>query len=181
MLVVAAYTLFWLSWLNLDAGYWDLFWPQFLQGLSLGLLFVPLTAVTMGRIPRERMGNATSLFNLMRNVGSSVGIAAVTTMLSRRQTFHAERLSAHITAYSPESAARLSELQAYFVSQGADAATALMRAYAALSGTVRQQAALLSFIDAFYLLGIIFAAMLPLLFLMRRPDRAGEGVHAVME
>ncbi|HEY0872829.1 MAG TPA: DHA2 family efflux MFS transporter permease subunit [Vicinamibacterales bacterium] len=180
-LVLAAYTLFWLSWLNLDAGYWDLFWPQFLQGLSLGLLFVPLTAVTMGRISRERMGNATSLFNLMRNVGSSVGIAVVTTMLSRRQTFHADRLSAHVSAYSTETSSRLSELQAYFISQGADATTALMRAYAALEGMVRQQAALLSFIDAFYLMGVIFAAMLPLLFLMRRPDRVAEGVHAVME
>lgn len=180
-LVVAAYTLFWLSWLNLDAGYWDLFWPQFLQGLSLGLLFVPLTAVTMGRIPRERMGNATSLFNLMRNVGSSVGIAAVTTMLSRRQTFHTERISANVTAYSGEASSRLSELQAYFMSQGADATTALMRAYAAINGMVRQQAALLSFVDAFYLMGVIFMAMLPLLFLMRRPDRAAEGVHAVME
>lgn len=180
-LVMAAYTLFWLSWLDLNAGYWDLFWPQFLQGFSLGLLFVPLTAVTMGRIARERMGNATSLFNLMRNVGSSVGIAVVTTLLSRRQTFHTDRLSAHVTAYSSESASRLEELQAYFVSQGADAGTALMRAYASISGVVRQQAALLSFIDAFYLMGVIFLAMLPLLFLMRRPGRAEERPHAVME
>ena len=62
--------------LNLNAGYWDIFWPQMLQGFSMGLLFVPLTTITNDPIPRERMGNATSLFNLMRNIGGSVGIAA---------------------------------------------------------------------------------------------------------
>jgi nitrogen-specific signal transduction histidine kinase len=57
----------WLSSLNLQAGYWDIFWPQLIQGIGMSLLFVPLTTVSMDPIPRERMGNATSLFNLMRN------------------------------------------------------------------------------------------------------------------
>ena len=74
-LIVGGVTLFWLGQLNLQAGYWDIFWPQFLQGAGLALLFVPLTTVSMAPIPRERMGNATSLFNLMRNIGGSVGIA----------------------------------------------------------------------------------------------------------
>ena len=61
--------------LNLQAGYWDIFWPQLLQGAGLALLFVPLTTVSMATISQERMGFATSLFNLMRNIGGSVGIA----------------------------------------------------------------------------------------------------------
>ena len=61
--------------LTLEAGYWNLFWPQFWQGVSLGLLFVPLTTITMDAISRPAMGNATSIFNLTRNVGGSVGIA----------------------------------------------------------------------------------------------------------
>lgn len=178
-LVLGAYTLFWLSWLNLDAGYWDLFWPQFLQGLSLGLLFVPLTAVTMGAIPRERMGNAASLFNLMRNVGSSIGIAVVTTLLTRRRVFHAEVLGDHVTAYSTEAVARLAQLQAYFIARGADTQTALQRAYGALAGLVQRQAALLSFIDAFHVLGIVFLVMLPLLLLMRRPGHSEEAPMAM--
>jgi DHA2 family multidrug resistance protein len=180
-LVIAAYTLFWLSWLNLNAGFWDLFWPQFFQGFSLGLLFVPLTAVTVGNVSREQMGNATSLFNLMRNVGSSIGIAAVTTMLARRRTFHAEILSSHISPYSQEASTRLSQMQAYFMSRGADAATALDRAYAAMAGMVQRQAAMLSFVDAFWLLGVIFLVMLPLLFLMRKPRGGGETPHLAME
>ena len=68
-LFVGGLTLLWLGQLNLNAGYWDFFWPQFVQGLGLSMLFVPLTTISMDPIPRERMGNATSLFNLMRNIG----------------------------------------------------------------------------------------------------------------
>ena len=84
-LIGGAFTLFWLGELNLHAGYWDIFWPQFLQGLALSALFVPLTTISMDPIPRERMGNATSLFNLMRNLGGSIGIAT-TGIAARAQT-----------------------------------------------------------------------------------------------
>src|SRR5215813_10590209 len=82
---VGGLTLLWLSQLNLQAGYWDIFWPQLIQGSGMGLLFVPLTTVTMSGIQREKMGNATSLFNLMRNLGGSIGIASTSTMLARDQ------------------------------------------------------------------------------------------------
>src|SRR5215472_17225931 len=73
-LVVSAFSLFSLSRLNLNAGYWDIFWPQLLQGTAMGLLFVPLTTLTNGGIPKEEMVKTTSLFNLMRNMGASIGI-----------------------------------------------------------------------------------------------------------
>jgi Major Facilitator Superfamily. len=75
-LVIASYSIYALSRLNLNAGYWDIFWPQLLQGASMGLLFVPLTTITNDPIPKEEMGNATSLFNLMRNIGASVALPA---------------------------------------------------------------------------------------------------------
>src|SRR4051794_27003519 len=68
-LIIGGGTLIWLSRLNLQAGYWDIFWPQLFQGAGMSLLFVPLTTIAMDRIPREKMGYATSLFNLMRNIG----------------------------------------------------------------------------------------------------------------
>ena len=95
-LVVAGSTLFMLSSINLEAGYWDIFWPQFIQGMSMGLLFVPLSTVSMNSIPREQIGNATSLFSLMRNLGAGVGIAVVATLVSRRTTSHAAILSEQI-------------------------------------------------------------------------------------
>jgi DHA2 family multidrug resistance protein len=180
-LLLGAYSLFWFSWLNLEAGYWDLFWPQFFQGFAVGLLFVPLTTVTMGAISREEMGNAASLFNLMRNLGSSVGIAVVTTMLTRRRAFHVETISSHVSQYSDVSAERLGQLQAYFISRGADAGTALQRAYAAIHGMIQREAAFLSFVDAFYLLGIVFLVMIPLLFLMRRPGQRPGPTIAVID
>src|SRR6266481_8531273 len=82
-LIGGAISLFVLGSINLQVGYWDIFWPQFFQGLSMGLIFVPLTTVTMSLIKKEEMGNATSLFNLMRNLGGSVGIAVIATTLSR--------------------------------------------------------------------------------------------------
>ena len=83
-LLVAGFSLWWLGQINLNAGYWNIFWPQIVQGFSMGLIFVPLTTVTHDPIPREQMGNATSLFNVMRNIGGSIGIAGVTTIVARQ-------------------------------------------------------------------------------------------------
>src|SRR5258708_22313447 len=100
-LVVGGGTLLWLSLLNLQSGYWDIFWPKIIQGGGLSLLFVPLTTVSMDRIPREKMGNATSLFNLMRNIGGSVGIAVTGTMIARNQQKVTATLGAHVSLYDP--------------------------------------------------------------------------------
>jgi hypothetical protein len=73
-----------------------------LQGIGLSLIFVPLTTISMDPVPRERMGNATSLFNLMRNLGGSIGIAVTGTMLGRYQQAYFNRLGSHVTPYSAE-------------------------------------------------------------------------------
>src|ERR1700704_4100011 len=97
-LVIGGLTLIWLSRLNLQAGYWDIFWPQLLQGAGMALLFVPLTTISMDAIPREKMGNATSLFNLMRNIGGSIGIAVTGTMSERGRQVGESVLGSHVTA-----------------------------------------------------------------------------------
>jgi DHA2 family multidrug resistance protein len=173
-LVVGSLTLFWLGSLNRSLGYWDIFWPQFIQGLGLGLLFVPLTTITMGPIPRENMGNATSIFNLMRNIGGSMGIAAATTLLARHRQSHSSTLASHIDAYSLQARSMFEQLRSAFVAQGADLATATERARAALFGMVQREAMMLSFTDIFRWLSLMFLAMLPLLLLMRSPKR-GSG------
>jgi DHA2 family multidrug resistance protein len=172
-LVVGSLTLFWLGSLNRSLGYWDIFWPQFIQGLGLGLLFVPLTTITMGPIPRENMGNATSIFNLMRNIGGSMGIAAATTLLARHRQSHSSTLASHIDAYSPQARSLFDQLRSAFVAQGADLVTATERARLALFGMVQREATMLSFTDIFRWLSLMFLVMLPLLFLMRSPKRGG--------
>ncbi len=165
-------TLFWLANLNMNVGYWDIFWPQFVQGVALGLLFVPLTTVAMDKIPREVMGNATSLFNLTRNLGGSVGIALVQTVLARDRQIHTLDIGVHIDAYSLSAQQTLQGLKAAFMSAGSDAVTATQQAYAAVSGMVQQQAAMMSFIDAFRLLGTICILVAPLAWLARRPSQS---------
>ena len=177
-LIAGAGTLFWLGRLNLEAGYWDIFWPQFFQGLGLSALFVPLTTISMDPIPRERMGNATSLFNLMRNLGGSIGIATTGTLLARKQQEYINVLGAHVTPYSQAARAALESARQGFIASGSDAFTAGERAYAAIFGTVQRQAAMVAFVDLFRLLGIIFLLLLPLVLLMRRPRGRGAPAAA---
>jgi len=173
-----AVTLFWFGSLDLNTGYWDVFWPQFIQGIALALLFVPLTTITMDPIPREKMGNATSIFNLMRNIGGSMGIATATTLLARRQQSYFNVLGAHADPYSLQTRMLLEHLRAAFVARGSDLVTATEQARAALVGIVRRQAAMLSFIDVFRVLGVLFLILLPLLFVMKTP-RTKRGPAAV--
>src|SRR5579883_1429930 len=84
-LCVCAVTMWQFSRLNVNARYWQCFWPQFIMGLALGLLFVPLTTISMDPIPKEQMGNATSLFNLVRNIGGGFGISIVNSIQTRLQ------------------------------------------------------------------------------------------------
>src|SRR5262245_583872 len=126
-LTIGGLTLLWLSRLNLQAGYWDIFWPQLSQGSGMALLFVPLTTVAMDPIPRERMGYATSLFNLMRNLGGSIGIAMTGTMLARHNQAMTSNFGANVTPYDPAAQQTLSGLRAAFMAAGADAATATSR------------------------------------------------------
>jgi len=173
-LLIGGLTLIWLSWLNLQAGYWDIFWPQLIQGVGMSLVFVPLTTVSMDPVPRERMGNATSLFNLMRNIGGSVGIATTGTMLARQQQSTTALLGRNVTVYDTTSQSMLAQMKMSFVAAGADAVTATQRAYAALFGLVQRQATMVSFVQIFQLLGIMFIALVPLVLLMQRPKGGGH-------
>jgi DHA2 family multidrug resistance protein len=168
-LVVGGLTLYLLAGINLNAGYWDIFWPQLIQGSAMGLLFVPLSTLTMGSIPREKMGNATSLFNLMRNLGGGIGIAFVATSVSRSTTVHTAILSEKLNPYSPQSQAAVSGARSMFLARGSDWATATTQAYGVLSGMIQRQAAMIAFIDIVHLLAAIFIVAIPLVFIMKRP------------
>ncbi|HWC98973.1 MAG TPA: DHA2 family efflux MFS transporter permease subunit [Candidatus Sulfopaludibacter sp.] len=172
----ASWSLYALSRLNLQAGYWDIFWPQFIQGAALALLFVPLTTATMDPIPKEEMGNATSMFNLMRNLGGSVGIATATTYLFRRQQFHTNVLGANVNAYNPQSRMMMNNMQRNMMAHGSDPVTASRQAYTSMWNLVQRQASMSAFVDTFLLMGVVFLLMLPLLFVMRRPKYRSEGV-----
>jgi DHA2 family multidrug resistance protein len=176
-LAIGGVTLLWLGQLNLNAGYWDIFWPQFLQGAGMALLFVPLTTVSMATIARERMGYATSLFNLMRNVGGSVGIAVTATMVQRQRQAIGAALGTHVSAYDPVTQSTFDQIKNGMIAAGSDVVTATQRAYVILHGMLVQQASMVSFVMLFRLLGGIFLVMLPLVLLMRKPRAAPRNVE----
>jgi DHA2 family multidrug resistance protein len=171
--VLSAGAMFLLSRLSLDVGFWNFWWPLMLQGAALGLIFVPLTTVTHDPIPRERLGNATSIFNVMRNIGASIGISIVETLQYRALQKHINTLGKFVSPSNLKAQTMIAGLKQNFISQGADPATATKRAYDAVWGMLNQQAAMLSYNDVFFILSIIFLMMAPLVLLMRKPKRGG--------
>jgi DHA2 family multidrug resistance protein len=175
-LIASSFSLYLLSRLNLNIGIHDFIGPLLLQGAALGLLFIPLTTITNDPIPKEEMGNATSLFNLMRNIGASIGIAMVTTVLARKQQIHVNQLGEHVTNFDATARQMISAIQQGLMSRGSDAATAARQAQAAVWGMVQQHAAMMSYNDVFFLLAVLFAVMLPLILLMRKPKHQGGDI-----
>jgi DHA2 family multidrug resistance protein len=119
------------------------------------------------------MGNATSLFNLVRNLGGSVGISAVNTFVLRRAQANINILGAHVNPYSSSTTQMLAALQHMFMSKGADLVTAAHRAQEALFRTVGQQANMLAHNNVFRILGGLFLFLIPFIFLMHRPQAKG--------
>jgi MFS transporter, DHA2 family, multidrug resistance protein len=167
-IIVGGSTMFSFSHLNLNAGYWDIFWPQLTQGAAMAFMFIPLMASSMSGIAKEKMGNATSIYNLMRNIGGSFGIACMTTFLARRQQVHQNQLISHITPMDIRTQEMAQGLQTWFrMHAPISAYDAMHKSLGAIYLMVQQQAAMLSFIEAFWVMGIIFWCMLPLLLLLR--------------
>jgi DHA2 family multidrug resistance protein len=162
------------SHMNLQSGTWDILVWQISQGLGMSFIFVPLTTLTMDPIPKRETGYATSLYSVTRNIGSSVGISFITTYLARRAQFNQTMLAAHVTPYDPTTRRMLAQAQAMLMRSGADPVTANRQATAMLYGAVQQQAAVLSFLTVFRMMGIVFLVIIPLVLLLRKPKHLRE-------
>ena len=136
-------------------------------------------AASVSRIKKEKMGNATSIFNLMRNIGGSFGIATMTTFLTRRQQVHQAHLIENISAYDPQAWQMLQNARTWFMSRGDDAFTATQRAVGAVYGMVQRHAMMLSFVEAFWIMSVVFALMIPAVFLLRpnKPNAESTAAH----
>ena len=163
-----AASLYMMTSLTLGMDYWALAFPRLIQGFAVGFIFVPLSTLTLATIRRDKLVNATAIYGMMRNVGGSVGIALVTTVLAQRSQFHQSTLVSHVSVRDPETRARLADWTSYFSTRGTDAFTAERRAVAMLYRETVTQAQLLAYTDAFWLLALLFAAAPLLLPFMRR-------------
>jgi len=171
---VAGLALFGYAGITLQSGTWDIFWDQIVQGIGMAFLFVPLTTLTMSPIARQETGYGTSLYNTLRNIGSSVGISFVTTVVARRSQFHQNVLSANMTPTSPAGQRALAGLGPFLQAHGIDPVTAQHKAGGLLYAQMQQQALLLSYEDVFHLMAILFLAIIPVIFLIRRPSFTGR-------
>jgi DHA2 family multidrug resistance protein len=166
--LVNAISLYMMSNLTLGMDYWTLTFPRVIQGFALGFIFVPLSTLTLATIRRDKLVNATSAYNVLRNLGGSVGIALATTFLAQRSQFHQHTLVAHVTVWDPETQRRLAEWTRHFLAQGSDAFTAQRQATAMLYHDVVGQAQVLAYADDFWVLAILFSLVPLFLPLMRR-------------
>jgi DHA2 family multidrug resistance protein len=169
--VVASMAFFGYSHMNLQSGTWDILMHQINQGLGMAFVFVPLTTLTMDPIPQAEIGFATSLYSVMRNIGSSVGVSFITTFVARRSQFHQSVLAAHLTPGSLPVEQFLGQASRLFFHGGSDPSTAGLQSLALLYATLQQQAQLLSFVEAFRIMGFMFLGIVPLVLLMRRARR----------
>jgi DHA2 family multidrug resistance protein len=139
------------------------------QAVGLPFLFVPLSTVAYAGLPPGKSNSASALINTMRNLGGSFGISLATTLLARRQQYHQSVLIEHVGPYSSQYHDTIQQMQQAFLAQSSSAVDALHRAQALLYATVQKQAALLSYIDTFWILAVGFMALVPLIFLLRKP------------
>jgi MFS transporter, DHA2 family, multidrug resistance protein len=173
-LTLGAFTCFQMSRFTLTTRHEDILWPQMLQGVALACIFIPLSTVALATIDRKRMGDATGLNNLVRQLGGSFGVAIFAALLDRYTKEARQGLVAHVAVGDPSVQARLSMMQGVFTHGGADAASASQRALAMLDGQVGLQAAMLGFDRAFFLAGLVFCASIPLVVLLDDGRAAGK-------
>ncbi|MGB8368958.1 MAG: DHA2 family efflux MFS transporter permease subunit [Limisphaerales bacterium] len=168
MLAVSSYVL---SDITLQVSQARVILPSILNGVAISFIFVPLTTTTMGQLRQSQMGNATGLYNLMRNLGGSIGIAFVTTMLARGAQAHQALMVGHLTPTDPVFRQRLAAAHALLVRHG-DPVRATSRAYSLVYNTLDHQAHLWAFVDNFRLFGLLALGCVPLIFLFKRIKHA---------
>ena len=177
-LVVLSFSLFHMTNFDLGVDFRTIVFARMIQSVGMAFLFVPINTAAYAYLPREKNNAASGLMNLARNIGGSVGISFVTTMLDRRAQFHQHRLSSHLSASNPQFHSMLQGMARTFEAKGFSPADAMHKAYALVQGTLFRQANMLAYIDNFWLLGAAILAMIPLAFLMKRPPTGSEiAVH----
>lgn len=152
---------------TLELGMHDLLLPMILRGIAMGLIFVPLTAVTVADLPSHQMAQGTGLFNLSRQLGGSFGIAIAATLLTRYTEQAREALRAHLAVGDAAPRAWLAGVQQLFLRQGGSEGEAVQKSFAALDMVLRQQAAVIAFEKVFLMMGAVFLLGLPLLRFIR--------------
>lgn len=166
-LVVSVYSFWRLSSLAPNVGFWDIFFPQLWQGVGFSLVFVALSTAALANIPKPQMTAATGLYNVVRQVCGSIGIAAAATLVAHSTTEYRAVLGDHVTALDPATRQWVAGATEAMRRSGADAVTAHRQALQLLDGQLTHQAAVLAYNHVFWVITFVFAIGLPLVWLLR--------------
>ncbi len=169
--VVLTFSTWMFTWINTNISQSNIMMPMLISGFGMGFVFVPLTTLTMATLPQEQIGNASGIYNLMRNTGGSVGIAIMTTLLARNMQVHQAVLTSHTTPYDPAFQALFNQIRNGLLAT-TDIATATQMAYQRIFVLIQQQAAVLAYIDDFWLLVALCVFCIPLAFFFKRVRNA---------
>ena len=153
---------------TLGVDYNTALWARIVQSSGMPFLFVPISTIAFAYIPKERTNYATGLFNLARNVGGSMGIATVTTLLARRAQFHQQRLVEHLTPFDGAYRSSLSGLTQVIHARGASLPDAAAQAHGMIYGSMLRQSGMLAYADAFVVMAVMFLTVVPLMMLMKK-------------
>jgi len=174
-LIMLSGSLFHMTRFDLSIDFRTVTMARVLQASGLAFLFVPINTAAYAHLPREKNNAASGLMNLARNIGGSVGISLVTTLLARRAQVHQVDLASNFSPTNPTFQATLHGLTNTLTLRGYDPASAMQRAYAMIQGNLIQQATMLAYIDNFWLLGAIIGCLIPFVFLIRK-GKPGGGI-----
>jgi len=177
-IAVAAYAVHLMGQFSLSADFYTVIWPRIVLGIGMGFLFIPLNTVTMSSIQKEEMGNATAIFNLLRNLGGSFGVAVVTTLLARGAQFHQSRLVDHLTYFDRNLQMAAPQISTILQERGFSSTLPDQGALGFIYGVLQRQASMLSFNDVFSFLSMMLFLILPLTLLMRKGEvTVTSGMH----
>jgi DHA2 family multidrug resistance protein len=148
------------------------------RALGQAIALTPLSALATGGIERENAGSASAMFNMMRNLGGSIGIAILETFVTKREQFHSSIITARVSLLDPATRDRIAALQQHFLASGdSDSGTAWHDAVVQIGRTIRTQSYLLAYSDAFYLMGAALLLALLTALAMRKSSGGGAGAH----
>jgi MFS transporter, DHA2 family, multidrug resistance protein len=170
-----------LSRMTSESGGVDFFWPLILRGVGLGLMFVPLTTITLAELSPQELPQGTGLYNFFRQLGGSFGIAAIATLLARYTTQIRSTLTEHVTTTDVTSLARVEALTRGMIARGADAWSARRQALTLIDSQITGQASVIAYSRIYMLSALLILALIPLLVFVRQTRGAAGAEHAIME
>ncbi len=179
-LVVSAYSLFNMAGFTLDIDLGTAIAARNIQAVGIAFFFVPLSYLTMAYIPKQGMNNASAVFNLLRNLGGSFGVAFVTTLLARRGQFHQARLIENLTPYDLSYQSALQQLKDYLGANFLGVHDASQLAAGTLYKLMLRQANAMAFCDVFHAQGMMFLGLAFLMWIIKKPpmgSKMPEGTH----